>query len=70
MDIKPDWREVMLKFQSAGISDTKLCDRLYEVGVDTDRSSLSYLRTGRHKSPLYSLGAALMQLSEEIPPRR
>jgi hypothetical protein len=64
IQIKPDWREVMMEFRRRGVSDVEVLERLGTQGVTIDRANLCHLRSGKNSNPRFALGAALLNILE------
>lgn len=58
----PDWRKIVLELRRRLGSDEAVAAAALLL---ESRSAISYLATGRHKSPRWALGAALLNLHAE-----
>ena len=60
-----NWPELIKQLQARGLTQVELARR---CGVA--QSTVSDLAGGRTKSPSFELGAALVKLSQEAPPKQ
>lgn len=74
MNAYPTWSEMLTQLKESGISDSQVARELTERGIRVSQPTITRIRNGHIKSPLYELGDGLRSLYAQhiarVPKRR
>lgn len=64
--IRPNWPLLLGTLKQRGVRDKEIFDRMADQGFIAHHDALNALRTGRSKNPSFDLGAALLNVYEDV----